>query len=71
MSTVVERAAKRIKTLKVQGARNVAITAIKAIEELTAKSKAQNKTQSVFERVPCDCKELLLVHVSHLVKCHH
>lgn len=49
MSTVVERAAKRIKTLKVQGARNVAITAIKAIEALTVKSKAQNKTQFLNE----------------------
>jgi ribose 1,5-bisphosphate isomerase len=49
MSKAVERAAKRIKTLEVQGARNVAITAIKAIEELTAKSKAQNKTQLMNE----------------------
>jgi ribose 1,5-bisphosphate isomerase len=45
MTTAVELAAKRIKTLEVQGARNVAITAIKAIEELTTKSKAQNKAQ--------------------------
>jgi len=49
MTTAVERAAKRIKTLEVQGARNVAITAIKAIEELTAKSKAQNKAQLMNE----------------------
>ncbi len=49
MSKAVERAARRIKTLEVQGARNVAITAIKAIEELTAKSKAQNKTQFMNE----------------------
>ncbi len=49
MSKAVERAAKRIKTLEVQGARNVAITAIKAIEELTTKSKAQNKTQFMNE----------------------
>jgi ribose 1,5-bisphosphate isomerase len=49
MSKAVERAAKRIKTLEVQGARNVAITAIKAIEELTAKSKAQNKAQFMNE----------------------
>lgn len=47
MTTAVELAAKRIKTLEVQGARNVAITAIKAIEELTTKSKAQNKAQFV------------------------
>jgi ribose 1,5-bisphosphate isomerase len=45
MSKAVERTAKRIKTLEVQGARNVAITAIKAIEELTEKSEAQNKAQ--------------------------
>ncbi len=49
MSKAVERAARRIKALEVQGARNVAITAIKAIEELTAKSKAQNKTQFMNE----------------------
>jgi ribose 1,5-bisphosphate isomerase len=49
MSKSVELAAKRIKTLEVQGARNVAITAIKAIEELTAKSKAQNKAQFMNE----------------------
>ena len=49
MTTIVELAAKRIKTLKVQGARNVAITAIKAIEELTTKSKAQNKAQFMNE----------------------
>jgi ribose 1,5-bisphosphate isomerase len=49
MTAAVELAAKRIKTIEVQGARNVAITAIKAIEELTAKSKAQNKTQLMNE----------------------
>jgi len=49
MSKAVERATKRIRTLEVQGARNVAITAIKAIEELTAKSKAQNKAQLMDE----------------------
>ena len=49
MATAVELAAKRIKTLEVQGARNVAITAIKAIEELTTKSKAQNKNQFMNE----------------------
>ncbi len=47
MAQAVELAAKRIKTLEVQGARNVAITAIKAIEGLTANSKAQSKTQFV------------------------
>ncbi|MFB0501825.1 MAG: translation initiation factor eIF-2B, partial [Candidatus Bathyarchaeia archaeon] len=49
MTTAVELVAKRIKTLEVQGARNVAITAIKAIEEITAKSRARNKTQFVNE----------------------
>ncbi len=49
MIEAVELAAKRIKTLEVQGARNVAITAIKAIEELTTSSRAQNKTQFVNE----------------------
>ena len=49
MTTAVELAAKRIKTLEVQGARNVAITAIKAIEELTTKSRAQNKTKFMNE----------------------
>lgn len=49
MTAEVERVAKRIKTLEVQGARNVAITATKAIEELTAKSKAQNRAQFIIE----------------------
>ncbi len=49
MAQAVELAAKRIKTLEVQGARNVAITAIKAIEKLMANSKAQSKTQFVNE----------------------
>ena len=49
MTTAVELVAKRIKTLEVQGARNVAITAIKAIEKLTTDSRAQNKTQFVKE----------------------
>jgi len=49
MATAVELAAKRIKTLEVQGARNVAIIAIKAIEELTTKSKAQNKNKLMNE----------------------
>ena len=49
MTTAVELAAKRIKTLEVQGARNVAITAIKALEELTISSRAQNKTQFLNE----------------------
>ena len=49
MTTAVELVAKRIKTLEVQGARNVAITAIKAIEKLTTDSRAQDKTQFVKE----------------------
>ncbi len=49
MTKAVELAAKRIKTLEVQGARNVAIAAIKAIEELTTNSRAQSKTQFVNE----------------------
>jgi ribose 1,5-bisphosphate isomerase len=49
MVTSVELAAKRIKTLEVQGARNVAITAIEAIEELATSSRARNKTQFVNE----------------------
>jgi ribose 1,5-bisphosphate isomerase len=49
MTKAVELAAKRIKTLQVQGARNVAITAIKAIEKLTTKSRAKNKTQFLNE----------------------
>jgi ribose 1,5-bisphosphate isomerase len=49
MTKAVELAAKRIKTLQVQGARNVAITAIKAIEKLTTKSRAKNKTKFLNE----------------------
>jgi ribose 1,5-bisphosphate isomerase len=49
MTTAVELVAKRIRTLEVQGARNVAITAIKAIEKLATDSRAQNKTQFVKE----------------------
>ena len=49
MTTVVELAAISIKTLEVQGARNVATTAIKAIEELTTNSRAQNKIQFLNE----------------------
>jgi len=49
MTTAVELAAKRIKTLEVRGARNVAITAIKAVEELTTNSRTQNKTEFLKE----------------------
>lgn len=42
-------AAERIKRLEVQGARNVAITAIKAIEEGTKESKAKQKEEFLKE----------------------
>lgn len=49
MQKSVLLAAERIKRLEVQGARNVAITAIKAIEEGTKESKAKQKEEFLKE----------------------
>lgn len=50
-------AAKRIKGLEVQGARNVAIAAIKSVKEATTQTKAKNKEALVKEL--SDAKEVL------------
>jgi len=50
-------AAERIKRLEVQGARNVAITAIKAIEEEAKESKAKQKGE--FLRELSEAKDIL------------
>jgi ribose 1,5-bisphosphate isomerase len=49
--------AKRIKGLEVQGARNVAIAAIKSVKEAASKSKAKNKEAFVMEL--SDAKDVL------------
>ena len=51
------KAAEKIKELKVQGARNVAITAIKAIETLTKETEA--KTKEEFLKELSEAKEVL------------
>jgi len=45
----VQEAAEKIKKLEIQGARNVAIAAIKAIEVLAKQTKAKNKTDFLKE----------------------
>ena len=44
MSETVRTTADKIRTLEVQGARNVAIAAIKALQTLAEQTKAKNKT---------------------------
>ena len=53
----VQEAAEKIKKLEIQGARNVAITAIKAIEALTKQTKAKNKAEFLKELL--EAKEIL------------
>jgi ribose 1,5-bisphosphate isomerase len=57
LKTVVSIAAEKIKRMKIQGARNVAIVAIKAIEEGARKSKAKRK--KAFLKELTDAKEVL------------
>lgn len=45
----VQEAAEKIKKLEIQGARNVAINAIKAVEALAMQTKAKNKTEFLKE----------------------
>jgi ribose 1,5-bisphosphate isomerase len=49
MAETVKDTAERIKKLQVQGARNVAIAAVKAIQTLSEHTKAKNKTQFLLE----------------------
>ncbi len=49
MSEVVEIAAENIRELRVQGARNVAIAAVKAIQSQVQTTKAKDKTQFLAE----------------------
>jgi len=49
MNETVLRTAERIRRLEVQGARNVAIAAIKALQTLAEQTKAQNKTELLNE----------------------
>ena len=44
MTETVQATAEQIKRLEVQGARNVAIAAIKALQTLAEQTKAKNKT---------------------------
>ena len=53
----IQTAAEKIKRLEVQGARNVAIVAIKAIETLAKKTKAKNKKEFLKELL--EAKEFL------------
>jgi len=53
----VKFTAKRIRRLEVQGARNVAIAAIKVVEELGKKSKAKDKSEFLQELL--EAKEIL------------
>jgi ribose 1,5-bisphosphate isomerase len=55
----VREAADKIKRLRVQGARNVAIAAIKAIEALASQTTAKNKKQFLTELLKA--KEILFV----------
>ena len=43
MSDIVNQTAEKIKSLKIQGATNVAMAAVKAIKEMTMNSEAENK----------------------------
>src|SRR5512147_2831153 len=49
MSEFVKLAAKNIRKLQVQGARNVAIAAVKAIQTQAQETKAKDKTQFLAE----------------------
>jgi len=53
----VQTAAKKIRSLKVQGARNIAITAIRAIEALAKETQAKNKRE--FLEQLSEAKEVL------------
>ncbi len=53
----VQTAAKKIRSLKVQGARNIAITAIRAIEALAKETQAKNKRE--FLEQLSEAKEIL------------
>ncbi len=55
----VQETAEKIKKLEIQGARNVAITAIKAVEALAKQTKAKNKTE--FLKELANAKEILFV----------
>ena len=54
-------AAKRIKALEVQGARNVAIAAINSVREAATQSKVKNKEEFVKEL--SEAKELLFASI--------
>ena len=49
MTETVRMTAEKIRRLEVQGARNVAIAAIKAIQTLAEQTKAKNKTAFLNE----------------------
>ena len=49
MTETVRITAEKIRTLEVQGARNVAIAAIKALQTLAEQTKAKNKTAFLGE----------------------
>jgi ribose 1,5-bisphosphate isomerase len=49
MEETIEATAEQIRKLQIQGARNVAIAAVKAIQTLSEQTKAKNKTQFLSE----------------------
>lgn len=49
MAEIIDVAADRIRKLEIQGARNVAITAVKAIEEMAAQTKANSRRRFIDE----------------------
>src|SRR5208337_4027750 len=49
MNETIRMAAEKIRSLEVQGARNVAIAAVKAIQTLAEQTKAKNKTAFLNE----------------------
>ena len=55
----VQITAEKIKSLKVQGARNVAIAAIKSLQTLAKKQKVKNKTE--FLKKLMEAKEILFL----------
>ncbi|NIQ07050.1 MAG: S-methyl-5-thioribose-1-phosphate isomerase [Candidatus Korarchaeota archaeon] len=55
----IQTTAKKIKRLEIQGARNVAIAAIKAIETLAKETKAKNKKK--FLKELSEAKEILFI----------
>ncbi len=59
MLELIQKAAKKIKLLEVQGARNVAIAAIEAINTLAKETRAKNKKQ--FLKELSEAKEILFV----------